>query len=82
MECTVSRVGEDYCDQIELSGHSRRLDDLDRFAALGIRALRYPVLWERVAPDGLASADWRWTDERLERLRELRIEPIIGLVHH
>ena len=31
----------------------------------GIRALRYPVLWERLAPDGLDAIDWRWTDERL-----------------
>jgi dTDP-4-dehydrorhamnose reductase len=28
------------------------------------------------------SADWSWADERLERLRELGIRPIVGLVHH
>jgi dTDP-4-dehydrorhamnose reductase len=28
------------------------------------------------------SADWSWADERLERLRELGIHPIVGLVHH
>ncbi len=47
-----------------------------------MRALRYPVLWERTAPDGLARADWTWADERLGRLRELGIRPIVGLVHH
>ena len=81
-ECTVSRVGEAYCDQTELSGHARRLEDLDLFAGLGIRAIRYPVLWERVAPDSLDRADWSWTDERLGRLRQLGIRPIVGLVHH
>lgn len=82
IECTVNRVGDDYFEQLERNGHADRLDDLDRFAALGIRALRYPVLWERIAPNGLKSADWRWTDERLARLRELNVRPIAGLVHH
>lgn len=82
IECTVNRVGDQYFDQLERNGHDRRLDDLDRIAALGIRTLRYPVLWERIAPDGLEQADWTWADERLHRLQELGIRPIVGLVHH
>ncbi|HEU4409672.1 MAG TPA: family 1 glycosylhydrolase [Polyangiaceae bacterium] len=82
LECTVNRVGDAYLDQLELSGHARRESDLDRFAALGLRTLRYPVLWERVAPRGPASADWTWPDRRLARLRELGVAPIAGLVHH
>jgi dTDP-4-dehydrorhamnose reductase len=82
VECTVNRVGERWRDQVRLTGHHDRLDDLDRIASLGIRTLRYPVLWERVAPDGVDRADWRWTDERLSRLRELGIRPIVGLLHH
>lgn len=82
VECTVNRVGDAYFDQLERTGHATRLDDLDRFAALGIRALRYPLLWERIAPHGLAHADWRWADERLGRLRALGIRPIVGLCHH
>ena len=81
-ECTVARVGDRYVDQIELSGHARRPGDLDLFAALGVRALRYPVLWERTAPDGLERADWSWPDARLGRLRALGVRPIVGLVHH
>src|SRR3954462_8190793 len=81
-ECTVNRVGGVFHDQTVRSGHQHRIDDLDRFAALGLRALRYPVLWERVAPDGLESADWSWSDERLARLRALRVRPIVGLLHH
>ena len=75
VEATVNRVGDAYLDQLELSGHAARLSDLDLFAGLGITALRYPVLWER-------TGDWRWTDERLGRLRELGIRPVVGLVHH
>jgi dTDP-4-dehydrorhamnose reductase len=82
IEATVNRVGDRYADQIRRSGHEERLDDLDRLAALGIRALRYPILWERTAPAGVASADWSWSDARLHRLRELGIRPIVGLVHH
>ncbi|MDZ8239853.1 MAG: family 1 glycosylhydrolase [Nostoc sp. ChiQUE01a] len=82
VECTVNRVGEEYFDQLERNGHATRLDDLDLFAELGIHAIRYPILWERIAPNGLENADWSWADERLGRLRELGICPIVGLVHH
>ena len=82
VECTVNRVGDHYFSQLERSGHDSRFDDLDRVAELGVRALRYPVLWERVAPHGIESANWSWSDKRLARLRELGITPIVGLVHH
>ena len=82
VECTVNRVGDRYFDQLELSGHATRPGDLDLFAELGVRALRYPVLWERTAPGELEDADWSWADERLARLGELRLRPIVGLVHH
>jgi len=82
VECTVNRVGDRFFDQLETSGHARRLDDLDRFAGLGLRTLRFPVLWERVAPHGLAEADWSWVDERMGCLRALGLTPIVGFVHH
>jgi dTDP-4-dehydrorhamnose reductase len=82
VECSVNRVGDLYFDQLERSGHARRVEDLELFAELGVRAVRYPVLWERTAPDGLERADWSWADERLTRLRELGLRPIVGLVHH
>jgi dTDP-4-dehydrorhamnose reductase len=81
-ECTVNRLGDAYMDQTVLSGHQDRLSDLDLFAELGVTALRYPVLWERTAPERPGEYDWRWPDERLGRLRELNIRPIAGLVHH
>jgi dTDP-4-dehydrorhamnose reductase len=81
VECTVNRVGDRYFDQLTRSGHRHRLDDLDRFAALGLRKLRTPVLWETMAqqPDGRG---WRWVDAAMRRMRALRLEPIVGLVHH
>jgi dTDP-4-dehydrorhamnose reductase len=82
VECTVNRVGNQYFDQLERNGHAARCTDLDRFAELGIRAIRYPILWERIAPNSLKLADWTWADQRLKKLRELSINPIVGLVHH
>lgn len=82
IECTVNRVGNRWFDQLRWSGHDVRLEDLDQIAALGIRVLRYPVLWERLAPNRLADIDWQWSDQRLTRLRELGIRPIVGLLHH
>lgn len=82
VECTVNRVGDRYFDQVLRSGHHEREDDLDRIAALGVQTLRYPVLWERTAPQGLAKADWSWPDARLTGLRARGISPIVGLVHH
>lgn len=81
-ECTVNRVRDVVFDQTLRSGHQDRLSDLDLFADLGVKALRYPLLWERIAPRDPGEQDWRWTDERLARLRELGMRPIAGLVHH
>ena len=82
LECTVNRVRDDYFHQLDRNGHAKRPDDIARFASLGIRAIRYPVLWERTAPDGVHAADWAWADERLNALRAHGITPIAGLIHH
>lgn len=82
VECTVNRVEDQYFDQLAENGHTKRITDLDLFADLGIHTLRYPILWERTAPKGVETANWTWADERLNRLRELDIRPIVGLVHH
>lgn len=81
-ECTVNRVGDRWFDQTIRTGHERRPEDLDRFAELGVKALRYPVLWERISPQGPAERDWRWSDARLNRIRDLGMRPIAGLTHH
>ena len=82
VECTVNRVGEQYFSQLDQRAYASRVEDLERFAELGIRAIRYPVLWERVAPNGLERADWAWSDAHLAALRRLAMRPIVGLVHH
>ena len=82
MECTINRVGDRYFNQLVRSGHWDRTGDLHRFAELGIAALRFPLLWEALAPESPNEIDWSWGDARLECLRSLGIRPIVGLLHH
>lgn len=82
LECTVARVGDLFRNQSVETGHHVREDDLDRIAELGVRTLRYPIVWETVSPDAPDVCDWEWHDRRLNRLRELGIRPIAGLIHH
>lgn len=45
VECSVVRIGDDYRNQVVDTGHSARLDDIDAIAQLGVKAVRYPILW-------------------------------------
>ena len=82
-EPTVARTRASvYRDQLIETGHHVRFGDLDLLASLGVRASRYPVLWERTAPNDPEALDLSWARPRLERLRELGIEPVVTLLHH
>ncbi len=82
IECTVARLGDTYRDQVAETGHRERHEDLDLIAALGIRRLRYPALWETISPTGADACDWSWHDARFAKLQALDITPIVGLMHH
>ncbi|HEU4603561.1 MAG TPA: SDR family oxidoreductase [Steroidobacteraceae bacterium] len=82
VECTVNRVHDVFHDQLVANGHDTRIDDLDRFAALGLRRLRYPVLWERTAANSPNELRFEWADARMQRMRSLGVDPIVGLLHH
>jgi dTDP-4-dehydrorhamnose reductase len=82
IECTINRIGNVYLDQLEFSGHYRRTDDIDVIAELGIKALRYPVLWEHHQPAEDATINWEKTAQQLDKLRTNHLTPIAGLVHH
>jgi dTDP-4-dehydrorhamnose reductase len=82
VECTVVRVGDEFRNQLVDTGHAARMRDLDAMAELGVKAIRYPIVWETVAPEVPSELDFSWHDRRLERLRELGIRVIGGLVHH
>ncbi|MEO7134159.1 MAG: sugar nucleotide-binding protein [Vicinamibacterales bacterium] len=82
IECTLNRVGDRWFDQVERTGHAERASDIELIASLGVSAVRYPVLWERIAPSSLDALDWTWTDQRFRKLREFGVRPIAGLLHH
>ncbi|MBB2960962.1 family 1 glycosylhydrolase [Methylobacterium sp. R2-1] len=82
IECSVVRIRDRFRDQVAETGHRDRPEDLDAVARLGIRTLRFPILWESIAPDDPDTCDWSWHDARLARLDRLGIRPIAGLTHH
>ena len=42
-------IGNEWRDQVQETGHHAREDDLDRIVRLGIKTLRYPVVWEHIS---------------------------------
>ncbi len=81
-ECTICRVGNEWRDQSQATGHDQRPADLDLIAGLGIKTVRYPILWEKAATDCSGALDFSWADRQIDRLRALGIEVIAGLSHH
>lgn len=82
IECTYNRVLDNYFDQLHFTGHYERNDDIDLFASLGIKRMRYPVLWEKLQPERTTEIDWSVVESKLNHLKALGIHPIAGLVHH
>ncbi|HYK55755.1 MAG TPA: glycoside hydrolase, partial [Flavisolibacter sp.] len=82
VECTINRVKKDFFDQLEYSGHYNRDTDIDAIAGLGIKKIRYPVLWEKHQPAIDTTIDWSWTKKQLTGWKEKGIDVIAGLLHH
>jgi beta-glucosidase/6-phospho-beta-glucosidase/beta-galactosidase len=69
-------------DEYALTQHYERWRaDLDLFAELGVRAVRYGIPWHRINP-APGRWDFTWADAPLERLLELGIRPVVDLVHY
>ncbi|MFL5773080.1 MAG: family 1 glycosylhydrolase, partial [Flavisolibacter sp.] len=82
IECTINRVNNHFFDQLQYAGHYNRNEDIEVIASLGIKKIRYPVLWEKHQPLKNTHIDWTWTRRQLETFREKNIDVIAGLVHH
>jgi dTDP-4-dehydrorhamnose reductase len=82
LECTINRVGDRFFDQLLYSQHYKRDNDLNLIADLGIKKIRYPILWERHKPQIDSIINWQWTENKLHLLKEKNIDVIAGLVHH
>ena len=82
IECTINRVKNNFFDQLQFSGHYYREGDIEQIAKLGIKKLRYPILWEKHQPERNGQIDWTWITQQLEKIKENNIDVIAGLVHH
>ena len=82
IECTIARIGGHYYDQLEAGGHYLRDGDISRLAELNIKAIRYPLLWEKHQPVRDKPIDWAWPDRQLKHIVAEGITPIVGLLHH
>ncbi|MEX1241180.1 MAG: family 1 glycosylhydrolase, partial [Cyclobacteriaceae bacterium] len=83
LECSFNRVKDLYLDQLHYCGHYHRIaGDIERIASLGMKAVRYPVIWERLHPHPGHTIDWSTVDTALTALRKYGITPIAGLLHH
>ena len=81
IECTINRVGDDFFDQLQYANFYQN-PQLDAIIELGIKKLRFPVLWEKHQPTQDGAIDWQWTQKRLQILKDSGIDVIAGLVHH
>ena len=82
IECTINRIKDFYLDQLEYANHYNRDNDISLIAGLGIKTLRYPILWEKHQPNKNTEIDWSWTEKQLSKLKTFGIRPIAGLLHH
>jgi dTDP-4-dehydrorhamnose reductase len=82
IECTINRIGNTFRDQLFYTGHYARIGDIEMIGSLGISMLRYPILWERHQREENKRIDWKYTEGRLNEIRQCGIVPIAGLLHH
>jgi dTDP-4-dehydrorhamnose reductase len=82
IECSINRAGDAYFDQLEYAGHYERWEDIEVIAGLGIKKIRYPILWERYQPQYNTQIQWEHLEKRLQFFRDRHIDVIAGLVHH
>lgn len=81
-ECTIVRLGDAWRDQSVETGHATREGDIVRIAGLGVKRLRFPILWEAVAPEQPDLLDFSRTDRLLDEAREHGLAVVGGLLHH
>jgi dTDP-4-dehydrorhamnose reductase len=82
IECSLWRLYDQYLNQLEIANREQyALRDLEKFAKLGVKKLRYPVLVESYTNYD-AALRWQNTRAILNEMHSLGIAPIIEILHH
>src|SRR5215218_576771 len=81
IECTINRVGDTWFDQLQYAGLYEK-KHIEALTDLGIKKLRFPILWEKHQSHQTTEIDWSWTEQQLTFLKAHNIDVIAGLVHH
>jgi dTDP-4-dehydrorhamnose reductase len=81
IECTINRIGNQYFDQLDYNGHYARKEDLKLVCDLGIKKIRYPILWEKNQPNENEPITWA-VEDHLNYIKKRNVDVIAGLVHH
>lgn len=83
IECTINRTGDSYSDQLSYTPfYKHSTDHIRLFAESGIKAIRFPVLWEYHQPCIDSVIDLDAISNDLNVIRQVGMEPVIGFVHH
>jgi beta-glucosidase len=78
----TERMGERILDEYALTHHYLYWkEDIDRCAALGVRAMRYGLPWYRCEP-AKGGFDWDWADRAINHCVERGITIIADLMHY
>ncbi|MDQ2862456.1 MAG: dTDP-4-dehydrorhamnose reductase, partial [Bacteroidota bacterium] len=72
IECTINRIHDEFHDQLEMGDYYSDPAKLEAIVGLGIKTLRFPVLWEKHQPQLNIEIDWTWSEGQLEKLRDKR----------
>lgn len=81
IECTINRVGNTYFDQLAQARFYEH-PPIHALTDLGIKKVRFPILWEKHQPQQDTVIDWSWTSSQLNELKKSGVDVIAGLVHH
>lgn len=82
IECSVNRIKDVFYDQLEFGEYYGCESKTEAILSLGLKTLRFPILWEKHMPLADTEPDWRWAEDQLKKLKNKNIEPLVGLLHH
>jgi dTDP-4-dehydrorhamnose reductase len=81
VECTINRVGDEYFDQLYYANYYQNILTAT-LTDLGIKKIRFPILWEKHQPFANTVIDWTWAANQIKLFQKKNIDVIAGLVHH